>query len=117
LQGVLPQVQSGTIRGLAVTSAKRSPAAPDIPTIAESLPGYEVSAWWGVFVQAKTPNEIVVKIHADAVASLMHPSVKQRYEAIGAPVSPSTPAELARLLASETEKWGPIVKAAGIKPE
>jgi tripartite-type tricarboxylate transporter receptor subunit TctC len=117
LQGVLPQVQSGTIRGLAVTSAKRSPAAPDIPTISETVPGYEVSAWWGLFVPAKTPNVIVMKIHADAVAALTHPSVKQRYEAIGAPVTPSTPTELALLLASETEKWGPIVKAAGIKPE
>jgi tripartite-type tricarboxylate transporter receptor subunit TctC len=68
-------------------------------------------------VQAKTDNEIVIKIHADAVAALMHPSVKQRYEAIGAPVSPSTPTELGLLLASETEKWGPIIKEAGIKPE
>jgi tripartite-type tricarboxylate transporter receptor subunit TctC len=117
LPGVLPQVQSGTIRGLAVTSAKRSPAAPDIPTIGESVPGYEVSGWWGLFVQSKTPNEIVMKIHDDAVAALAHPSVKQRYEAIGAPVTPSTPAELGARLASDTEKWGPIVNEAGIKPE
>jgi tripartite-type tricarboxylate transporter receptor subunit TctC len=117
LPGVLPQVQSGTIRGLAVTSAQRSPAAPDIPAIGETVPGYEVSAWWGLFVPAKTPDDIVMKIHADAVAALTHLSVKQRYEAIGAPVTSSTPTELARLLASETEKWGPIVKEAGIKPE
>ena len=117
LPGVLPQVQSGTIRGLAVTSAKRSPAAPDIPTIGESVPGYEVTSWWGLFVQAKTASEIVAKIHADTVAALAHPSVKQRYEAIGAPVAPSTPIELAALLASETEKWGPIVREAGITPE
>jgi tripartite-type tricarboxylate transporter receptor subunit TctC len=117
LPGVLPQVQSGTIRGLAVTSGKRSPAAPDIQTIGESVPGYEVTSWWGLFVQAKTPSEIVAKIHADAVAALVHPSVKQRYEAIGAPVAPSTPTELATLLASETEKWGPIVREAGITPE
>jgi tripartite-type tricarboxylate transporter receptor subunit TctC len=117
LPGVLPQVQSGVVRGLAVTSATRSPAAPDIPTIGESLPGYEVKGWWGLFAQSKTPNEIVMKIHADAVASLVHPLVKQRYEAIGAPVTPSTPTELAALLASDTEKWGPIVHDAGIKPE
>src|SRR5262249_35817325 len=114
LPGVLPQVQSGTIRGLAVTTAKRSPAAPDIPTIGETVPGYEVSAWWGLFVQAKTPDEIVMKIHADAVTALTHPSVKERYEAIGAPIAPSTRTELARLLASETEKWGPIIREAGI---
>jgi tripartite-type tricarboxylate transporter receptor subunit TctC len=117
LLGVLPQVQSGTIRGLAVTTAKRSPAAPDIPTIGETVPGYEVSAWWGLFVQAKTPDEIIMKIHADAVTALTHASVKNRYEAIGAAVTPSTPTELARLLASEIEKWGPIIKEAGIKPE
>jgi len=117
LPGVLPQVQNGTIRGLAVTSAQRSPAAPDIPTIGESLPGYEVSGWWGLFVQSKTPNEIVMKIHADALAALAHPSVKQRYEAIGAPVTPSTPSELGALLASDTDKWGTIIRQAGIKAE
>lgn len=117
LPGVLPQVQSGIIRGLAVTSAKRSSAAPGIPTIGEFVPGYEVSSWWGLFVPVKTPNEVVMKIHADAAAALAHASVKQSYEAIGAPVTPSTPAELAALLASDTEKFGPIVKEAGIKPE
>jgi tripartite-type tricarboxylate transporter receptor subunit TctC len=117
LPGVLPQVQSGTIRGLAVTSAKRSPAAPDIPTIGETMPGYDVTGWWGLFVQGKTPGEIIMKIHADAVAALAHPSIKQRYEAIGAPVTPSSPTELAALLASDTEKWRPIVIEAGIKPE
>jgi tripartite-type tricarboxylate transporter receptor subunit TctC len=117
LPGVLPQVQSGTIRGLAVTSAKRSPAAPDMPTIGESMPGYEVSTWWALFAPVKTPSDVVTKIHSDAVAALVHPSVRQRYKAIGAPVTTSTTAELAALLASETEKWGLIVKQAGIKPE
>jgi tripartite-type tricarboxylate transporter receptor subunit TctC len=117
LPGVISQHQSRTIRGLAVTSAKRSPAAPELPTIGETVPGYEVSGWWALFVQAKTPNDIVNKIRSDAIAALGHPSVRERYEAIGAPVTTSTPAELAALLASETEKWGPIVKEAGIKPE
>ncbi|TMJ21147.1 MAG: tripartite tricarboxylate transporter substrate binding protein, partial [Alphaproteobacteria bacterium] len=117
LPGVLSQHQSGTIRGLAVTSAKRSPAAPEIPTIDETVPGYEVSGWWGLFVQAKTPRQIVAKLHSDAVAALEHPSVRQRYEGIGASVTTSTPAELAQRLASETEKWGLIIKEAGIKPD
>jgi len=117
LPGVISQLLSGTIRGLAVTSAKRSPALPDIPTVGETVPGFEVSGWWGLFVPAKTPSEIIAKIHSDAVAALEHPSVKQRYDAIGAPVMTSTPAELAARLALETEKWGPIVKEAGIKPE
>jgi tripartite-type tricarboxylate transporter receptor subunit TctC len=70
-----------------------------------------------LFVPAKTPAEIVTKIHADTVAALAHPSVRQRYDAIGVPVITSTPAELAALLASEIQKWGPIIKAAGIKAE
>jgi tripartite-type tricarboxylate transporter receptor subunit TctC len=117
LPGVLAQVQSGTVRGLAVTSAQRSPAAPDIPTIAETLPGYEVSGWWGLFAPAKTPSEIVMKIHADTIAALAHPSVKQRYDAIGAPITSSTPAELATLLSSEMQKWAALIKEAGIKAE
>jgi tripartite-type tricarboxylate transporter receptor subunit TctC len=68
-------------------------------------------------VPAKTPREIVTKIHSDAVAALEHPSVKQRYEAIGAPVTTSTPAELAARLVAEAGKWGPVIKEAGIKPE
>ena len=117
LPGVIPQVLSKTVRGLGVTSARRSAAAPDIPAIGETVPGYEVSSWWGLFVPGKTPAGIVQKLHADTVAALRHDSVKARYEAIGAPVSPSTPAELAALVRTDVEKWGPIIKDAGIKPE
>jgi tripartite-type tricarboxylate transporter receptor subunit TctC len=117
LQGVLPQHRSGTIRGIAVTAARRAAVAPDIPAIGETVPGYDVSGWWGLFVQAKTPPELVARIHADAAAALEHASVKERYEVIGAPVTTSTPGELAARLASETAKWGPIVKEAGIKPD
>ena len=117
LSGVISQHQNGTIRGLAVTTAKRSPAAPEIPAISETLPGYDVYGWWALLVQAKTPSEIVAKIHSDAVAALEHPSVKQRYEAMGVPVITSTPMELAARIASETEKWGPIIKETGIKGE
>jgi tripartite-type tricarboxylate transporter receptor subunit TctC len=100
-----------------VTSAKRSPALPYIPTIGESLPGYEVFSWWGLYVPAKTPSEIVIKLNADTVAALGHPSVAQRYEAIGAPVTTSSAKDLEELLEAETQKWGPIVKEAGIKPD
>src|SRR5436309_13738550 len=112
LRGVPPKVQRVTVRGLAVTTAMRPRATPEIPTIAETVPGYEVSAWWGLFVPVKTAADILVKIHADAVAALTHASVKQRYAAIGAPVTVSTPSELANLVALETEKWGPIIKEA-----
>jgi tripartite-type tricarboxylate transporter receptor subunit TctC len=117
LPGVISLHRNGTIRGIAVTTAQRSPAAPDIPAIAETVPGFDMYGWWALMVPAKTPREIVSKIHSDAVAALEHASVKQRYEAIGAPVTTSTPAELAARLVAEAEKWGPVIKDAGIKPE
>jgi len=117
LPGVMPQVQSKTVRGLGITAAKRIAAAPDIPTIGETVPGYEVATWWGMFAPARTPADVIEKIRADTVAALGHESVKSRYEALGAPPSPSTPAELAALLRADAEKWAPIVKDAGIKPE
>jgi tripartite-type tricarboxylate transporter receptor subunit TctC len=117
LPGVMPQIQSKTVRGLGITSARRIAAAPDIPTIGETVPGYEVATWWGVFAPARTPADVIEKVHADTVAALGHESVKSRYEALGAPPSPSTPAELAALLRADAEKWAPIVKDAGIKPE
>jgi tripartite-type tricarboxylate transporter receptor subunit TctC len=117
LPGVISLHRNGTIRGLAVTTAQRSPAAPEIPAIAETVPDYDVYGWWAVLVPARTPQEIVARLHSDTVAALEHPSVKQRYEAIGAPVTTSTPAELAARLVAEADKWGPIIRDAGIKPE
>ena len=76
LPGVMPQVQSKTVRGLGITSAKRIAAAPDIPTIGETVPGYEVSTWWGVFAPARTPADVIEKIHADTVAAL-GPRIRQ----------------------------------------
>jgi tripartite-type tricarboxylate transporter receptor subunit TctC len=117
LPGVIPQVLGKAVRGLAVTTAQRNLAAPDIPTIGETVPGYEVSTWWALYLPARTPADIVAKVHSDAAAALTHPFVKQRYEAIGAPAIPSTPAELAALMKTDLEKWGPIIKEIGIKPE
>src|SRR5262245_20926360 len=105
LQGALPHHRSGTVRGIAVTSAKRAAVAPEIPTIGETLPGYDVSGWWGLYVQAKTPAELLAKIHADTVAALEHPSVRDHYEVIGSPVATSTAAELAQRLVAETARW------------
>jgi tripartite-type tricarboxylate transporter receptor subunit TctC len=116
LPSVLPQVQSKTIRGLGVTSASRTPFAADIPTIAESgVPGFDVSAWNALFMPAKTPVEIVNKVCHDAILAFAHPPVRRKLEEIGALVASSAPAELAALLRSEMEKWGPIIKEAGIK--
>jgi tripartite-type tricarboxylate transporter receptor subunit TctC len=116
ITGVLPQVRSGTVRGVAVSSAQRSPLASDLPTIAESgIPGFEVTTWWGLFVRAGTPAEVVQKIRDDTAAALQHPAVKERYEAVGAPPQSSTPAELAAFLKADLQKWGPIIKDSGIQ--
>lgn len=111
----LPYVQNGQLRGLAVTTAQRQPEVPDLPAIAEFVPGYDVSSWFALFVAAKTPPEIVAKLNADAIAALNTPSVKARYAQLGATVVGSTPAALAAHLQAEIDKWGPIIKAAGIK--
>jgi tripartite-type tricarboxylate transporter receptor subunit TctC len=111
----LPYVQQGQLRGLAVTTAKRQPEVPDLPAIAEFVPGYDVSSWFALFVSAKTPPQIVARLNADAVAALNYPAVKERYAQLGATVVGSMPAELATHLKAEMERWAPIIKAAGIK--
>ena len=111
----LPHVRAGSARGLAVTTARRVPAVPDLPTIAEAgVPGFDVSSWFAFFLPAKTPPPIVAKMHADIVAALAHPPVKERLEPLGAALVGSTPDELARHIKSEMDKWGPVIKEAGI---
>jgi tripartite-type tricarboxylate transporter receptor subunit TctC len=118
IPSALPHVQSGTLRGLGVTSAERSPFAPEIPTIAEvGVPGYEMSSWYALFAPAKTPADTVRKIREDAHAALAYPPMKQRFAEIGATVATSTSAEVTTLIKSEMAKWGPIIKAASIKAE
>jgi len=118
IPSALPHVQSGTLRGLAVTSATRSPFAPDLPTIAEAgVPGYEMSSWYALFAPARTPTEIVRKIRDDALVVLADPAMKQKLADIGATIATSAPAEVTRLIKSEMAKWGPIIQAASIKAE
>jgi tripartite-type tricarboxylate transporter receptor subunit TctC len=113
----LPYVQNKQLRGLAVTTAVRQPEVPELPAIAETVPGFDVSSWFALFVAAKTPPEIIAKLNRDAVAALHHPPVRQRYAQLGATVVASTPAELAAHLKSEMERWGPVIKAAGIRAD
>src|SRR5262249_27928803 len=118
LPSVLPQVQTGALRGLAVTSRARSSFAPGIPTISESgVPGFDVSAWYALFLPAKCPADIVANIHGSVVAALDHPPLKLRLEELGATVAHSTPAELAGYLKEEMEKWGPLIKELGLRAE
>jgi tripartite-type tricarboxylate transporter receptor subunit TctC len=112
---VLPLIQGGKLRGLAVTSAKRWPGVPHLPTIAEAgVPGFDVTSWYGFFAPAKTPPEIIRKLHADTVAVLNDPPTRQKLEGLGVGVIGSTPAELAAYLKAEMAKWGPVIREAGI---
>jgi tripartite-type tricarboxylate transporter receptor subunit TctC len=118
LPSTLPIVRAGQLRALAVTPAKRSEFAPELPTIAEAgLPGYDYTSWYGLYVAARTPGSIVEKLHDDTVAGLLSPQVKQRLADIATPVATSTTDELAGLLRSDMKLWGPIIKAANIMGE
>ena len=104
------------IRGIAVSTAKRSPSMPDLPTIAESgFPDFDVPGWYAFFVPAKTPPEIIRKMHADTVKVLADPEVKGRLEQNGLFVVSSTPEEMGAYHKAEMEKWGPLIRDAGIK--
>jgi tripartite-type tricarboxylate transporter receptor subunit TctC len=114
----LPLVQSGQLRALGVTTAGRVQAAPDLPTIAEAgVPGYDTSSWFAFFVPAKTPPEIIKKMHADIVAVLAEPPIRAKLDQQGLIPIGSTPEELGAHFRSEMEKWAPVIKAAGIKVE
>ena len=115
---VLPYVRDNRLRGLAVTSAKRSPLLPDLPTLAEAgISGFEAAAWQGIVVPAGTPNEIVQKLNAEVNKALTHPDIRSRLAAQGADILGGTPAEYAAYLRSEMPRWAKAVKDSGAKAE
>jgi tripartite-type tricarboxylate transporter receptor subunit TctC len=109
-------IRAGKLRPLAVTTATRSEALPETPTIAEFLPGYEASTWYGVGVPKRTPAEIVYKLNKEINAALADPKIKAQFADRGGEVLAGSPAEFGTLLAAETEKWAKVVKFAGAKP-
>src|SRR3954447_21558384 len=116
MPSILQHVKGGSLRGLAVTTKDRVRATPEIPTIAASgVPGFDVFSWFGFFVPAKTPQDVIAKINADTRDALVYPQVKSRFEELGADPKGSTPAELAAFLQSEIEKWGPVIRDAQIR--
>src|SRR5688572_30944158 len=117
LGNALAQSKGGKLRGLAVTSAKRTPLAQDVPAIAEELKGYELIAWFGLVAPAKTPSEIVQKLHDATVKGLAKPEVKEKFAAIGTDVAPLNPEQFAKFIQSEIAHWAKLVKLAGIQPE
>jgi tripartite-type tricarboxylate transporter receptor subunit TctC len=110
-------VRAGKLRALAVTSATRSEALPEIPTVGEFLPGYEASNWYGVGVPKKTPTEIVEKLNKEINAAIADPKLKARFAELGAEPMKMTPAEFEKFVVGETEKWGKVVRAANIRAE
>ena len=118
MPSILPHAKAGSLRALAVTTKERVAVVPEIPTIAESgLPGFDVFSWFGFFVPARTPRDVIARINADTNAALAHAPVKSRFEELGATPKGSTPAELAAFLKSEIDKWGPVIRDARIKVE
>jgi tripartite-type tricarboxylate transporter receptor subunit TctC len=112
---MLEQIRSGQVRGLAVTTAKRSQLAPELPSVAEGgVPGFDVTGWFAFFVPGRTSPAIVDKIHIDTVTALRDPAVKANFDNIGMVAVGSTPEELAALLTAEMEKWPPVIKQAHI---
>ena len=109
-------IRSGKLRGLAVTSTKRVEALPDVPAVVESVPGYEVSAWYGVGAPKGTPNELIDKLNNEINASLADPKLKARIADFGGTVFALSPADFTKFIADETEKWAKVIRAANIKP-
>jgi tripartite-type tricarboxylate transporter receptor subunit TctC len=117
LGNAMAQAKGGKLRGLAVTSAKRTPLAPDLPALAEELPGYELIAWFALMAPAKTPRDVIGKAHGAAAAALAKPAVKEKFAAIGTDVAPLDPSQLAKFIDAEIAHWAKLVKLAGIQPE
>src|SRR5437870_4298820 len=112
----LPHIRAGKLRALATTGAKRDPALPDLPTLAEAgVPGYESGVWFGLSVPAGTPREIIVKLNAAALQAAKAPDFVKRMTDLGYNLIPSTPEEMAAMLKAELARWAPIVKSSGAK--
>src|SRR5262249_40490549 len=110
-------IRAGRLRALAVTAATRSDALPDIPTVAEFVPGYEASNWFGVCAPKTTPAEIVDKLNKEINAGLADPKITTRLADLGGTPLVGSPTDFGKLIADETEKWGKVIKTANIKPE
>ena len=117
ITAVRGHVKSGAVRGIAVTTAKRSSAMPELPTIAESLPGYDASTWGGILAPAGTPKEVVAKLNSSINAALKLEDVRSRLMGAGIEIQGGTPEAFAEVIRIEVDKWGRIVKEAGIQPE
>jgi tripartite-type tricarboxylate transporter receptor subunit TctC len=115
--GTIDYVRTGKLRALAVTSATRAEVAPELPPIANFVPGYETSQWYGLCAPKAVPEAVVTTLNKEINAAISDPALKKRLEALGGEPLPGTPADFGKLIAEETEKWAKVVAAAGLKPE
>jgi tripartite-type tricarboxylate transporter receptor subunit TctC len=115
MPGTIEYIRSGKLRPLAVTTATRSEALPDIPTVGEFVPGFEASLWGGVGAPKNTPAEIIGKLNKEINAGLADPKLKARLADLGSTVLPGSPVDFGKLIAEETDKWGKVIRAANIK--
>jgi len=113
----LPHIRAGKLRALAVTTATRSEALPDVPTVAETVPGYEASAFYGMSAPKGTPPEIIDKLNQEINAALADPKVKARLAELGGMLVPGSPADFGKLVAAETDKWAKVIKEGGVSLE
>ena len=113
----LPHARAGSIRGLGITTAKRSASAPEFAPINDTVPGFDVSSWFALFAPAKTPQAVIDKVQADTKAALADPAVRNRMDALAAEPVGNSPAELGAFLQAEMTKWGDLIKEVGVKVE
>jgi len=114
---LIEYIKAGRVRALAVTTAIRSEALPDIPTMSDFLPGFESSAWFGVGAPKNTPTEIIQKLNTEINTALADPEMKARLADLGGTPLVLSPVDFGKLIVAETEKWGKVIRAANIKPE
>jgi tripartite-type tricarboxylate transporter receptor subunit TctC len=117
MANALAQQKGGKLRGLGVTSPKRSSLAPDMPAIAEELPGYEIIAWFALVAPAKLPEPVVQRLHEANMKALARPEIKEKFATIGTDVAPMNPGELGKFIQAEIANWARLVKLANIQPE
>jgi tripartite-type tricarboxylate transporter receptor subunit TctC len=116
-QDTIEQIRSGNLRPLAVGSAKRLAVLPQVPTLGESIPGYEATGWNGIAVPKNTPGDVIAILNREITAGLADPTIKTRFADLGAVIMPLTASAFTKFIADEAEKWAKVIKLAGIKPE
>jgi tripartite-type tricarboxylate transporter receptor subunit TctC len=114
---VLPHVKSGRLRLVAIGGAKRSPRLPNVPTIGETVPGYQSSIWWGIFAPPRTPADVIARFHSETTAVLSSPTFQKKFDEQGGAVVKMSSAEFGKLMVSEQNKWLEVIRIAGIKGE